>query len=233
MHVGVHQTITSLIATMEADEALRFLYVHEQVTNRRLAYGETISLCRCLTGIGMTSLMFAEALIFTVGVAASISPLVWDSSVDTFHIVTEKLMSDFLFPFVKTDFYLMSAQKRRSLHQELQGVVPSSRRILLSSKSEMKSVVGPDAIDPIEQNLAGLLGCPRILTEYLKILVTQVYEDTRIPFEARHPLNRSTKREVLDWIGENWERLGQGFTTFATSQPTARVGHCGEQSKEV
>jgi hypothetical protein len=79
MHAGMHQTTTSLIATMKADEPVRFPQVQEQVTNRWLAYGETISPCPCLTGLGMTPLMLAQALISTVGFPLSISPLVQDS----------------------------------------------------------------------------------------------------------------------------------------------------------
>jgi hypothetical protein len=37
----------------------------------------------------------------------------------------------------------------------------------------------------------------------LKHPVGQVREAADIPFEAAHALNRSTKKEVLEWIGGN------------------------------
>jgi hypothetical protein len=40
--------------------------------------------------------------------------------------------------------------------------------------------------------------------EELKLLAVQVCKAADIPFEGVYPLNRLTKREVLEWIGENW-----------------------------
>jgi hypothetical protein len=54
----------------------------------------------------------------------------------------------------------------------------------------------------------------------LKLLVVQVCEAAELPFEGAHALNRSTKREVLEWIGENWDALNQTFTTIAANQQT-------------
>jgi hypothetical protein len=64
-------------------------------------------------------------------------------------------------------------------------------------------VIGRVAVDPIECHLGALLGRPRVLSEELNILIVQACEATDIPFEGAHALNRSTKREVLEWIGEN------------------------------
>jgi hypothetical protein len=127
-------------------------------------------------------------------------------------------MSDALLPFAKTNFYMMSSRKRRSLYQELHGVAPSSRRIILSSKSQLKGVVSYKAFDPIERHLASLLGCTRILAADLRLLVTHVCDTGDIPFGGTHSLNRATKREVLEWIGANWDDLGEAFTTFAANQ---------------
>jgi hypothetical protein len=34
MHTGVHQTVVELLKTMEADEAMQFIYVQDQIKNR-------------------------------------------------------------------------------------------------------------------------------------------------------------------------------------------------------
>jgi hypothetical protein len=115
LQAGVNQTITSLIATMEADEAPQFMYGHEQVRKRRLACGETILPCSCLPGAGITPLLFGEAVIAIVGFPARISSLVEDVSIDDFHRLMEKLMSDTILLYAKTNFTLMSSRKRRSL----------------------------------------------------------------------------------------------------------------------
>jgi hypothetical protein len=133
-------------------------------------------------------------------------------------------MSDALLPFAKTRFYMMSARKRRSLYQDLHGVAPSSRRIILSAKSEMRSVVAHRAIDPIEQHLAALLRVPKVLAQDLKLLVEQVCGTAGTSFEGQHSLNRSTKREVIEWIGANWADLGGVFATVAANQRTVRLG---------
>jgi hypothetical protein len=50
-----------------------------------------------------------------------ISPLLSEIATYEFHIFAEKLMSDALFPFAKTNVNMTSARKRGSLSQELHG----------------------------------------------------------------------------------------------------------------
>jgi hypothetical protein len=129
-------------------------------------------------------------------------------------------MSDALLPFTKTNSYMMSARKRRSLYQKPHGATPSSRGIILSSKSEMRRVIGRTAANPIEQHLAVLLDQPRIVSEDLKLLVQQACDATNFRDEGMHTLNRATKKEVLEWIEENWANLGQEFTSIPANQRT-------------
>jgi hypothetical protein len=140
---------------------------------------------------------------------AVISLLLGHLQLDEFHRFAEKLMSDALLPFAKTNFYMMNARTRRSLSQELHGVTPSSRQIILSSKSETRKVVGRTAADPIEQHLAAFLGQPRIVSEDLKLLIQQVCDATNFRDEGMHILHRATKKEILEWSDENWANLGQ------------------------
>jgi hypothetical protein len=107
-------------------------------------------------------------------------------------------MSEALLPFTKTNFNMMSARKRRSLYQELYGVDPSSRRTILSSKSEIRGMIGLRTVDPIARHLGAFLGRPRVLSEELELLVVQVCEAADVPFEGTHALNRSTERQALE-----------------------------------
>jgi hypothetical protein len=45
-------------------------------------------------------------------------------------------------------------------------------------------------------------------------------EAADVPFEGTHALNRSTKKEVLEWIGENWDALSETSTIIAANQQT-------------
>jgi hypothetical protein len=54
----------------------------------------------------------------------------------------------------------------------------------------------------------------------LKLLIAQLCGAADVPFEGAHALNRSTKRKVLEWIGENWEAMGETFPTIAANQRT-------------
>jgi hypothetical protein len=65
--------------------------------------------------------------------------------------LVEYVLSDMLLPFAKTKLSAMSEKTRRSLYQELQGAVPSRRRVLLSAKSQLKAVLGPRTSGPIER----------------------------------------------------------------------------------
>jgi hypothetical protein len=220
IHAGVHKTVIVLIKTMKDDEAMQFIYAQDQVKNLRLTYGETLSPCTFLTGIGITPLIYVEAVIYIVEFPAMISPLLGETTTDKFHIFVEKLMSEVLSAFAKTNFNMTSARKRCSLYQELHGVAPSSCPIILSSKSKMRGVSGWTAIDAIEQHLGALLGQHWVLSEELKLLVVQACEAADVHFEGAHALNRSTKREVFEWIGENCDALGETFITIAAHQRT-------------
>jgi hypothetical protein len=158
-----------------------------------------------------------------VGFPPPVSPLLENINIDQFDVFAEKFMSGALLPFAKTNFHMVSSRKRRLLYQGLHAVVPSSRRIILSSKSEMKAVIDHTVHVPVEKHLGELLGRTRIHSEDLKLLVVQVYDTTGVPFEGAHALRQSTKKEVLNWIGENWTTLGEAFTPIAANQPG--MGH--------
>jgi hypothetical protein len=208
---------------METDEAMKFVYAHQQVKNHRLACGETVAPCQNLAGLQLSPLIFAEAFICAAGFPASPTPAVIEMGEDQLHIHLEKLMSDLLVPFAKTKLSLVSPRKRRSLYQELRGVHPSSRRIMLSSKSALKSVIIGTAVDPIEKHLAGLLGRKGILTQDLRLFVKQVCHTANFPFDGPRALPRSTKREILCWIEDNWESLCVQFTAMTAIQRTLPV----------
>jgi hypothetical protein len=218
MHAGVHQTLCGILKTMEIDEAMKFVYARAAVANRRLAYGAIVNPFKCLEGIGIDTLIFAECLLSVVGFPILLSQVVLDLGEDGIHVNVEKLMSDVLLPFAKTKVSMMSFQKRRSLYQELYGVSPSSRRVILSSKSRLKRVIEPRTIHPIEAYLAGLLGRITIPAQQLRILVAQTCDANRLQFNGRRQLNRSTKKEILEWIEASWETIGNCLTLVVANQ---------------
>jgi hypothetical protein len=138
------------------------------------------------------------------------TPAVFEMGEDQLHIHLEKPMSDLLLPFIKTKLTLVSPRKLRSPCQELQGVHPSSRRIMLSSKSV---IVGP-AVDPIEKHLAALLGRKRILAQDLRLLVEHVCHMANFLFDGPRAFPRSTPSRnsqilallsiVRNDLGYNW-----------------------------
>jgi hypothetical protein len=216
VHAGTHQTMEGLLSTMEQDEAMKFAYALQHVKNRRLAYGETVEPCPGEDwGLAHSPIWYIENLLLFVGfpcqlltIGAFPVPYLADQ--------VEMLISDELLPFAKTNFSAMSRRKRRSLYQELGGVITSSRRIILSSKSEMGRVVSPS--NPIEKHLAKLLGRPRVLSHELKVMTEQVCETAHVVFEGPCSLQRSPKRDVLHWIEANWADLGQLFISIAANQ---------------
>jgi hypothetical protein len=89
-------------------------------------------------------------------------------------------MYDILLPFAKTNFTMMSPQKRQSLFQKVHGVSPSSRRVIISAKQLMGKAMEHTTINPFEEHLAGLLGGRRMVpSEHLRVFVGQVCEQTR------------------------------------------------------
>jgi hypothetical protein len=84
-------------------QAIKFVFVHREVKNRRLGYGETVSPCPELMHSRFTLRILADTAIFIVGSPTVMPPFIGDPAPDVFHAMTEKLMSDPLLPFAKTN----------------------------------------------------------------------------------------------------------------------------------
>jgi hypothetical protein len=204
---------------MEIDEAVKFFYSQRAVKNRRLEYGEIVNPPESIDGLWFTCLIYAESLLCIAGAPMTLSRLVLDQGENRIHIAIERLMSDILQPFTMMNFTMMSPQKRRSLFQELHRVSSSSRRVILSAKQLMGKAIEHPTINPFEEHLAGLLGGRRrVPSDYLRVVIGQVCEQTRQDFDGPCQLSRSTKREMFDWIEGHWEEIGPAFTCMAASQ---------------
>jgi hypothetical protein len=167
---------------MEIDKAVKFLYSQRAVKNRRLEYGEIVSPLEYIKGF---CLIYAESLLCVIGFPMTLSRLVLDQGENGIHIAVERLMSDILLPFVKTNITMISPQKRRSLFQELHSVSPSSHRVIISAKQFMGNTMEHPTINPFEEHLAGLLGGRRRLpSEHLRVLIGQVCEQIRQDFDG-------------------------------------------------
>jgi hypothetical protein len=96
---------------MEIDEAVKFLCSQEAVKNRRLEYGESVSPPEHMKSLSFSCLIYAKSLLCVVGFPMTLSQFVLDQEENGIHITVERLMSDILLPFAKTNFTMMSPQK--------------------------------------------------------------------------------------------------------------------------
>jgi hypothetical protein len=207
----------NVIRQMELDQGMRFVCAHREVNNRRLAYGETVRPCPGRHPFQYEPILLAEALLAVVGFPIE-REFALDRSDDSMRYV-ESLMSDAIRPFATMNLSAMSMKRRRSLSQELLGVGPSRRRLLLISKADIKQAIARRPSDPTERQLAELFDRKHICSPELKLLVRQVYEETKLEFQSSHSLERSTKSEVLDWITEHWNQLSGTFRVMAINHP--------------
>jgi hypothetical protein len=159
----------------------------------------------------------------------TLSQLVLDQGENGIHTAVERLMSDILLPFAKTNFTMISPQKRRPLFQGLHGVSPSSRRVILSAEQFMEKAMEHPIINPFEQQLAGLLGGGRrVPSEYLQVLIGQVCEQTRQDFDG--PRHSRIKRNFLRVNEYIFKCPLTGLTTdagqndSATAEPELQAG---------
>jgi hypothetical protein len=74
MHAAVYQTMVRIIQTMEIDEAMQFVYTHEQIKNRTLAYRGLVTPYQNLAGLQLSPLIFAEAFMCAAGFHVSPTP---------------------------------------------------------------------------------------------------------------------------------------------------------------
>jgi hypothetical protein len=88
------------------------------VKNRRLEYGEIVSSLEYIQGLWFSCLIDAESLLCVVRFPMTLSQLILDQGENGIHIAVERVISDILLPFAKTNFIMMSPQQRRSLFQE-------------------------------------------------------------------------------------------------------------------
>jgi hypothetical protein len=107
---GVHHPASAIVKTMEIDEAVKFLYMQMAVKNRRLEYGEIVSPLEYIKGLWFSCLVYAESLLCVVGFPMTLSQAILDQGENEIHIAVERLMSDILLPFAKTNFTMMSPQ---------------------------------------------------------------------------------------------------------------------------
>jgi hypothetical protein len=220
VHAGTHQTMVGILKAMEEDEAMKYAYAQHHVKNRRLAYGETVDPCKAEHDLRDAPILYIDALLHFLGFPAAMNRLITNDE-DVIHDYVEILISDELLPFAKTNFAAMSGRKRRSLYQEMAGVATTSRHIILSAKTQVGRVFeAKRPTHPIEQHLANVLGRRRIVSWELKAIIEQVCEVEKVVFDGPHPLKRSTKRELVEWIELNWGGLGQTFTTITANQLT-------------
>jgi hypothetical protein len=177
---------------------MKMIYAHRTVRNRRLASGEVVEFSEPPHGFAYEPLPLAEALMAFVG-----CPSVTKLSLMVEHDVpslVEYLISDALLSFAKTKLSTTSEKTRRSLYQELQGVAPSTRRVLVSATSQLKAVLGWWTSNPMERHLAQMRGTHPISAPEPKILTETICSTAGISFDSPRSLRSSTKREVLDWI---------------------------------
>jgi hypothetical protein len=206
---------------MEQDEAMKFAYAQAAVKNRRLAYGETVDPCDGCYELLYSPNLYVEAFMQCIGLpAALLGRVPMDHDVATGYV--ESLISDELLPFAKTNFSAMNSRTRRSLYQELAGVITSSRRIILSAKAQMGHAIGSS--HPIERHLASVLGTKRVLVWQLQAIIEQACESAHVVFEGPRSVRRTPKRDLVHWIEVNWGELGQLFTSITANQRTLSLG---------
>jgi hypothetical protein len=75
-------------------------------------------------------------------------------------------------------------------------------------------------VNPVGQTLGRLLGLPRILVPDLRIVIMEVCSTEGICFETpkSHNLNQDTKKEMLDWIADQWEEYQHAFILITAQQ---------------
>jgi hypothetical protein len=210
----------NIIRQMEIDQAMKFVYAHHEVNNRRLAYGETIEPFCDGYPFQHKPILLAESVLRVVGFPIQ-HEFSSDHTADTFSCV-EHLMSDVVQSFATTNLSAMSVKKKRSLSQELLGVGPSRRRILLTSKSEMKKAMGVQSVDPVERQVVQILGRKHVLSADLKSIVSGICQTTGMEFHGAHGLERSTKTEILDRIVEQRDQFSSALRLPAVDRSRDR-----------
>jgi hypothetical protein len=138
-HAHIQRTMENVIRQIEVDQAMKRIYARHWVKNRRLAYGETVDPCPKRYPFQSEPIPLAEALLKSLAFPTQ-QEFALCSDGDSLSYV-EHIMSDIWRPFTKTNLSVMNLKRRRSLYQELEGVGPSRRTVLLASKTDIKKTL--------------------------------------------------------------------------------------------
>jgi hypothetical protein len=74
------------------------------------------------------------------------------------HCAVDHLISDGVIPSAETKITAMSERTGGSLYQELEGIIPSQRVMLLLCKSKLKRLMNKKPAHPVERQLVELFG---------------------------------------------------------------------------
>jgi hypothetical protein len=156
LHVKTHQTMCGIIKMIEIDQGLKIIYSQQYVTGRRLVYGETIDPCAEHLALRCDPLYLTKCLLKHIRFPTPLYFSQWSEEGGERDLV-EYLISDALLSFARTNLSAMSEKRHTSPCQELQGITPSSRKVMLFAKSEGKTVLKRTSSDPVGRDLAKLL----------------------------------------------------------------------------
>jgi hypothetical protein len=125
MYAGRHQTLSTIIETMQINKAMKFMYANAHVKHRKLAYGEIVDACPDPFDKDCFPCILTQAVLCVVGFPAGMTFAVdclGPPPEDQVYHLVEKFMSDELMPFTKSKMSFMNCLRRRSFDQELKGV---------------------------------------------------------------------------------------------------------------
>jgi hypothetical protein len=213
LHAGTHQTLAGIMRTMEINQALKVMYVNEEVRKRHLAYGETVQVKQGEEPFAWPAKELAEAMLLFVRFPLRCFWLPPEAE-------PARMMTYFLRELIPTftTTKLPEPERVLSLWQATLGVAVSVRQVMLSAKERTgRAVRVARPKDDIELHIGHLLGMNPTVP-ILRVIVDQVCEMTGVRFDSTKSLARSKRDEILAWMRAVWNDIRWAVDGFAAGQ---------------
>jgi hypothetical protein len=213
LHARTHQTMSSILKTMEIDAALKNLAFYQESKKRKLIYGQIVEGSEESFTFSYNPCVLTDSILKLVDFPIHLHSR-GENSLDASSLISY-LIQECIVPFAGEIPTHPIPRLCLTLSKSLAGVTASTRQLTLSAKSLTGKCLLSSEGDSIKNSVSKALGVKNITKSVLQMMITQVLEG--IHPEMSGPL-KSTKKEMWKWVESNWNSIKISILQVASSQ---------------
>jgi hypothetical protein len=215
LHAQTHQTMPSIMKTMEIDEAMKNLEFYRESKKRKLHYGQIISPLSLMYGFDHDPQVLMKALLMRIEFPIQFNP---GEQLHECSFYLAYLMKECIIPYLEVLPPDSVPRNYFSLSKELLGVKASSRQVNLSAKALTGKCITSKPEDQILLRICEALHTKKIFHETLKMITGQTLDVLCIKYDGEKTLKTARKKELISWITVKWKEIGEQLIQICLQQ---------------